>query len=124
MKKISLLALCCILLLLSACKKNELGGKARIHGKVTHHSKKIPNARVFIKFNAKEFPGTDTSQYDAKVSADAEGQFSFNCYKGDYYLYGVGFDYDTPAPYIVDGGTPVRIRNKEELEIELAVTEE
>jgi hypothetical protein len=38
-------------------------------------------------------------------------------------LYAVGFDDDVPPPSIVSGGAPVKIRNKETVEIELAITE-
>ncbi|MDP1802460.1 MAG: hypothetical protein Q8L81_13965 [Bacteroidota bacterium] len=106
-----------------SCKKNNIGGTAEIKGIVKHHAKIIANATVYIKFNAKEFPGTDLSVYDASVSVDANGNYSIKCYKGDYYLYGVGHDEDVPSPSIVKGGVPVNIRNKEVVEIELPVTE-
>lgn len=94
-----------------------------IEGKVIHHTKRISNASIFIKFKAKEFPGTDTSLYDAKIRADKDGNFKINCYKGDYYLYGFGYDFAIDPPYIVVGGTPVHIRQNENLEIDVAVTE-
>ena len=106
-----------------SCKKNELGGKSTIKGAVKHHAKVIANATVFIKFNAKEFPGTDTTLYDAKVKADADGNYIIKCYKGDYYLFGLGSDYALPPPYKVTGGLSVHIRNKESIDIEIAVTE-
>lgn len=107
----------------SSCKKNELGGSSTLSGKVMHHSKLIPGARVFIKFEAQDFPGTDTSVYDAKTSADAEGKYSFSCYKGEYYLFAVGLDQAVPPPSIVLGGAPAKLRKNESLEINLAVTE-
>jgi len=120
-----LIALSALLLLLTgSCKKNQLDGKSSIKGTVAHHSKEIPYATVFIKFNAKEFPGTDTTAYDAKVRADANGKYNINCYKGDYYLYGFGYDYSIPPPYIVVGGTPAHIRNKENLNKDVAVSED
>src|SRR4051812_48530064 len=106
-----------------SCKKNELGGKAEIKGQVKHHTKVIANAIIYIKFNAKEFPGTDVSVYNDKVTADANGNYTIKCYKGDYYLYAVGTDLDVPPPSIVKGGAPISIRNKEVVEAELAVTE-
>ncbi|MDP3556450.1 MAG: hypothetical protein Q8T03_03685 [Bacteroidota bacterium] len=106
-----------------SCKKNELNGNALIKGVVKHHVKIIGNATVFIKFNAKEFPGNDTTLYDSKVRADANGNYSIKCYKGDYYLFAVGYDEDVPAPHTVKGGVPVNIRNKETVEIDIAVTE-
>lgn len=124
MKKNSyLIILVLVASLTFSCKKNQLGGKSTISGTVSHHSKVIPHATVFIKFNAKEFPGKDTSVYDAKVVADAAGKYSFKCYKGDYYLYGYGRDYDIPSPYVVVGGAPAHIRQREDLNINVAVTE-
>lgn len=123
MKKIILFVPVFFLLLSSACKKNELGGKATIKGSIRHHAKAIVNATVFIKFKAKEFPGADTTLYDDKVKADAEGNYTIKCYKGDYYLFAYGYDYAIPPPYTVIGGSPVHIRNKENLVIDLAVTE-
>lgn len=121
MKKI--LALCglFILILSYSCKKNQLGGKATIEGNVMHHAKLIPNAIVYIKFGAKEFPGADVSAYDDKVAADGNGHYSITCYKGDYYLYGVG--YDDQLKDDVYGGVPVHIRNNEKVQVDVAVTE-
>ena len=107
-----------------SCKKNKLGGNAEIKGVVKHHIKVIANATVYIKFNAKEFPGNDISVYDDKVIADANGNYSIKCYKGDYYLYAVGTDQDVPPPYIVKGGVPIKIRSSEKVEANLAVTED
>ncbi len=108
--------------LLSACKKNEAGGKSTISGVVKHHSKIIGNAIVYIKFGATEFPGADSSKYDTSVKADADGKYSFKCYKGDYYLYGTGID-DRVPPLYVSGGVPAKVRHKEELAVDVAVTE-
>jgi len=107
--------------LFNSCKKNELGGQSIIKGSVYHHSRSIANARVFIKFNATEFPGQDTTLYDANVWADAKGTFSIKCYKGNYYLYGYGFD--NLIPSVVKGGIPVKIRNNETLETDVFVTD-
>lgn len=111
-------------LLLLSCEKNQLGGNSEIKGTVMHHSKTIAYASVFIKFNATEFPGTDTLKYDSKVKADENGQFSFKLFKGNYFLYGYGYDYAIPAPYTVKGGTSVKLRSNETTNITLAVTED
>jgi hypothetical protein len=124
MKKIHILVLATTLIFSASCKKNQLGGKSTVKGTVAHHERAIPYAAVFIKFNAKNFPGADTTIYDDKVRADASGNFSFKCYKGDYYLYGFGFDYTIPPPYHVVGGVPVHVRNRETVEADVAVTEE
>lgn len=116
----------CLLLVLvfAACKKNELGGKSTIRGNVAHHSKAIANATVYIKFDTQDFPGSDVSKYDAKVSADISGNYEFaEVYKGEYYLYAVGEDFATPAPYLVVGGLPTRVRYNETVVLNIPVTE-
>jgi hypothetical protein len=122
MKSIAFLTGLLILFFSLSCKKNQLGGKSTVKGKVMHHEKIIPNAIVYIKFNAKEFPGEDASNYSTSVRADNEGSYSFKCYKGDYYLYGVGFDNSINKAVV--GGLPVHIRNKETVEVDVAVTED
>ncbi len=89
-----------------------------------HHSKAIANATVFIKFKVKEFPGEDTTAYDTKVRADVNGNFTIKCYKGDYYLYGIGYDFAILPPYRVVGGFHIRMRYKEKVETIVAVTED
>ena len=110
-------------LLLTNCKKNKIGGNAEIKGKVLHHAKSIAGATIYIKYNAKDFPGEDVTKYDTKVNADANGNFSIKVYKGDYFIYGYGEDKDIPPPYIVKGGAQVSIRNREVVDIVLAITE-
>lgn len=112
-----------LLMISTACKKNQLGGKSQVSGYVKHHGKNISNARIFIKLKAKNFPGSDTNLYDTKVSADANGYYSINFYKGDYYLYAFGYDYSIPAPYIVTGGTYIHLRHNEKKSVDLYVTE-
>lgn len=124
---IKLIKIVCVLLfigLIWSCKKNQLGGSATIKGVVKHHTKLIGNATIFIKFNAKEFPGTDESIYDEKVTANALGEFEIKCYQGNYYLFGSGID----SQVLINGGKviggiPVKIRNEESLEVTVAVTE-
>ena len=105
-----------------SCKKNQLGGKSIVNGVVLHYSKAIANATVFIKFNSKTFPGADTNLYDARVRADAKGNYAFNCYGGDYFLYGYGIDNAVSPPRVV-GGVSLHIRYNEKIEQNIAVIE-
>ena len=114
----------CLLTFVTACKKNQLGGKATLKGVVAHHSKAIPNAVVYIKYGATEFAGNDGTTYDTSVNADAQGNYTIDFYKGSYYVYAVGLDMDIPYPHKVSGGLSISIRNKENLTKEIAVTEE
>jgi hypothetical protein len=90
---------------------------------VMHHSKPIPNAVVYIKFNTTEFPGDGPDFYDTSVEADASGNYSIDFYKGSYYVYAVGLDMDIPYPYKVKGGLSISIRNREHLTKDIAITE-
>lgn len=110
-------------MLFSSCKKNQLGGSAIIKGKVSHHSKAIPYAIIYIKFNAKEFPGKEINLYDLSLSSDINGEFSIACYKGDYYLFANGIDDQSTQRIDVFGGAPVNIRYNEIIEMNLAVSE-
>jgi len=119
-----LIALLSLSLFFFACKKNQLGGKSTIEGKVVHHSKAIAEATVYVKMGATEFPGDDISKYDFEVTADANGNFKVqSLFKGDYYLYAVGKDFTVPAPWLVKGGVPVKLRNNETSSVDLPVTE-
>lgn len=106
-----------------SCKKNQIGGKATLKGRVLHHSKPIPNAIIYIKYNATEFPGDDYKLYDTSVEADASGNYSLALYKGSYYIYASGLDLDIAAPFKVVGGLSISIRSKESLTKDIAVTE-
>ena len=123
MKRITYVFLFAVLVI-TACKKNQLGGNSAIKGQVMHHEKAIANAMVYIKFNSKESAGTNVSVYDASVQADAQGNYEFpSLYKGDYYLYAVGQDLAVPAPYIVSGGVPAKLGYKKKLTINIPVVE-
>lgn len=107
---------------LLACRKNQLGGKSVIEGRVAHHGKAIANAMVYVKLNAKEFPGADSSKYEGKFRANPDGYFRITCYQGDYYLYATGIDLQA-QPLYVHGGIPVHIRKNETVESDIAVSE-
>lgn len=114
-------------LLFSSCSKEGLGGEATIAAFPKHHDKPIPNTTIYIKYGAKDFPGTDVSVYDdAKIAEAVTGEDPHahfeNLKKGDYYLYGVGFD--SSINQIVTGGIPVEIKEKSgETDIIVPVTE-
>lgn len=107
-----------------SCTKNRTGGNASLKGKVVHHGKAIANAYVYIKFNTSEFPGDNYSSYDTYVEADASGNYSIPFYQGTYYIFAMGRDMDIAYPYKVQGGLSISIRDKENLEKDIAVTED
>jgi len=105
-----------------SCKKEGPGGKSTIMGVVKHHSDFIPNATVYIKYGAIDFPGESTSNYDSQVTADAQGNYQFtDLVKGDYYLYGYG--YDATIFEDVKGGVAVNVKKNKTVETVVAVTE-
>ncbi|MCB9232061.1 MAG: hypothetical protein H6581_10380 [Bacteroidia bacterium] len=108
---------------LSGCGKEGFGGNAQVTGLVRHHSKAIPNATVYIKFDATESPGTDAALYDASVEADEFGAYTVSELKrGDYFFFGSGYDSTISLPVV--GGIPVHIDgNKDQLTINVPVTE-
>ncbi len=106
-----------------ACTKEGFDGNATITGTVAHHGLAISDAIVYIKFGAKELPGTLESDFDASVVANTQGVYQFeNLKAGDYYMYGVGFD--TQIDTIVRGGIYVNLAKSEEKTVPLAVTED
>lgn len=113
-----------VMALFFGCKKNQVGGKAVLKGVVSHHGAPISNAYVYIKYNALEFPGVDYTLYDTYVIADNEGNYTVNLYKGKYYIFAKGYDFNIPAPYIVSGGLSVNIRNREKLTKDVPVSED
>jgi hypothetical protein len=98
---------------ITSCTKEGPRGKGAIEGIVKHHADPIPGAVVYIKYGAKEFPGTDVTHYDDNVTSDANAKYLFSdLKKGDYYLFAIGFD--SAIAEIVFGGVPVEIKNKTE----------
>lgn len=108
---------------ISSCKKEGTGGKSSVSGNVKHHTKLIPNAIVYIKYGATEFPGADVSTYDDQVTSDINANFEFkDLQKGDYYLYGVGYDFT--GSYTVVGGIGLTLKRDESSINDIPVTED
>jgi hypothetical protein len=109
MKNLKYVVLFIFVLSLFGCKKNQLGGKSNIKGKVMHHEQAIPFARVYIKYNATEFPGEDVSVYNTYIDADLNGNFLIeHIYHGQYYFYAVG--YDAAIAETVKGGIALKVK--------------
>lgn len=120
-----LLFIITIFTVISSCKKNGFGGSSGVSGIVSHHGKPISEATIYIKFNAKDFPGEDLSVYDGKVYSNVNGYYEItNFYQGDYYLYAIGSDPAIAAPYTVKGGISVSLGSKERKDQDIPVGEE
>lgn len=120
--KINTLILVFLVTILSGCHKEGKGGKASVNGKAAHHGFAIPNCVIYIKYGATELPGTSPSAYDDSVVADANGNYAFkDLYKGDYYLYGIG--YDNSIMDDVKGGVGIKLNKNKAFTIDVPVTE-
>lgn len=104
-------------------KKTVDMGNASLSGAVMHHNDSIPNAKVYLKINALEFPGTFSGLYDdSLVCHEWQGYNFSHLKKGNYYLYSIGYDSSIHAP--VSGGLPVKIDVAgKNIHIDIAVTE-
>jgi hypothetical protein len=105
-----------------SCKKEGIGGKSSISGYVNHHGLRIPNAVVYIKYGATEFPGTDLAKYDDKTTSDASAYYEIkNLRRGNYYLYSLGFD--NSINEVVSGGVAVKLLYNKSADTDIPVTE-
>jgi len=84
----------------SSCKKDADVSKNKIvpapislEVHAVHHSWDVPGINVYLKKNATEFPGKDSSLYEYQGKTDGYGKYTFeHLYLGNYYLYATGFD--------------------------------
>lgn len=111
----STLAITFLFGIFSSCYKAGKNGEFEIAAFPKHHTKSIPGAIVYLKYNAKEFPGDDPSLYDESGIADTiPGETPHvhfeNLKRGNYYLYSVGWD--SAISMEVKGGIPVTIKDK------------
>lgn len=93
----------CFAIIFIGCKKDGIrnpDGTIVVQGNITlsvhnyHHSWAVPYVHVYLKKNAVEFPGRDSTKYEYSVQADSDGNAVFtNLYPGNYYLYATGNDY-------------------------------
>jgi hypothetical protein len=109
----------------ASCVKEGPGGKSKLTVLVQHHGKNVPGSTVYIKYNAKDSPGTDVSKYDSSLKLDtghlADHVHFHELQKGDYYLYAVGFD--STINQQVRGGLYVKLKKAEEKDVTVPVTE-
>ncbi len=120
-----------LLIGVSACKKDPSSDKI-IYGtlsleiQVKHHSWNVPNIPLYLKKNASQYPGPDTSLYELRTVADSDGKAIFEqLYPGKYYLFAEGYDYYYGAPVI--GSIPLSLTNpasqNEPVQVTLMVSE-
>lgn len=119
----------------SGCKKDEQkdnAGNVVVHGtnrlivSVYHHTIALQGISIFLKNNATEFPGTDTTLYNWKTTSDNSGIAVFeNLFPGNYFLFGSGIDQNISMQVI--GAAPAALNSttltNNEAYITLYVTE-
>ena len=96
------LLLFAVSMMFSSCeKKEELNSQGQIVVKgtnmlkvsVMHHTLPLKGINVYLKFNATEFPGTDTSLYEWSSVSNNSGIAVFeSLFEGNYFLYAKGLD--------------------------------
>jgi len=90
-------------ILFAGCKKDNAvqneSGQVVVEGKMTlkvqakHHWWGVPYLPVYLKRNATSWPGTDSTKYELKATADNDGNCEFDhLFPGSYYLYAHGYD--------------------------------
>jgi len=93
--------LCLVVLVSCSKKQNETtpAGNVVVKGSIglyvttMHHTWAVPNLSVFMKKNATEWPGTDTTLYEWRAVTDASGMILIrDLFPGKYFLYAKGFD--------------------------------
>lgn len=123
MKTIRLLTLTLfssLLIIVSSCKKNKEGGKATISGQITYSDATLsingavaPYAKVQIAYNATG----PVSSYNHEITADANGNYKFNVYKGDYYIHVIYDTGNSQKPY--EAGGHVKVGRKDNATLNL-----
>jgi hypothetical protein len=122
-------------LILASCRKDgetNQDGNPVVKGSINlfitakHHSWNVPGLDIYLKKDATEFPGTDTSLYPWHTKADASGMVLFKeLFIGKYYIYATGYDSAFGAP--VTGHMPIELNSftvtDNEANFDLQVTE-
>ncbi|CAN5618548.1 hypothetical protein BH11BAC1_BH11BAC1_20150 [soil metagenome] len=123
MDKIYRILLIFYLLTALSCRKTEekcignTGGNLILKVFLRHEIHDVVNLKnyrdtVYIKYNVKEFPGSDLSKYDQTIIGEWPGDYvsvtGLKC--GNYFVYGTG--YESAHGYRVKGGIPFSTEQK------------
>ncbi len=122
-----------LLLLLSttiACNRSDnnnddmagKGGKATLKVMPAHHEKQIDSCTVYIKYNTRDAPATYDDSVKTQIAGGVPTATFTELKKGDYYLYGRGWDKDIQQ--VVTGGIPVTITQEAVVPVNLPVSEQ
>lgn len=89
-----------VVFLSGSCKKEHsvsngrtISGTINLEVHAIHHTWDVSGVVTYLKKNAIDFPGKDSSIYDFKGIADGYGKYTFEkLFPGNYYVYVSGFD--------------------------------
>jgi|SRR5690606_34181696 len=124
-------AVAALLIFTTSCKDREekdevniggKGGDATIEATPQHHSLNIDSCTIYIKYNTKELPSTFDDSAKCVMKGGKPVATFTNLKKGDYYLYGKGWD-----PSIIEnvkGGIPYTIKEETTIPVIVPVTED
>ena len=116
---------------MSSCgRKDEIiedkagkGGNATLLITPQHHGKNIDSCTIYIKYNTLDAPTTPYDDSAICIMSDGKPVASFTgLKKGDYYLYGEG--YDPSILQQVAGGINHTIEEEKSIQIFIPVTED
>ena len=124
MKHISIIATLLTALLLNACCKEGLDGKATVNATIMNGDSLVRGAVLYVKFDSKEAPA-DPAEYEVVVNAEpASGTITINNLEcGDYFFFVDSYDASTGRN--VKGGVSYSIRfadRKRNINITVPVT--
>lgn len=121
-----------LLAMTASCKDREekkevniggKGGSTTLEATPKHHSKNIDSCTIYIKYNTKELPTTFDDSAKCVLRNGVPVATFTGLKKGDYYLYGKGWD-----PSIVEnvkGGIPYTINDDNKtIPVTVPVTED
>lgn len=124
-----------LLFLFASCKNNDnpqpdtgggKGGNGVLLVTPRHHGRAIDSATIYIKYNATDAPTDgkyDDSARCVPVSGIPVATFS-GLKKGNYYLYGYGWDPTLTPPQAVKGGFAYNLATETTQSFDLAVSED
>ena len=100
-----------ILVFAAACHREGTGGTYDFDVFPKHDTTHLSYTTLYVRYGAKDLPGTNPSDYDMKVNGDSTDHLLVkNLRKGNYFLYSVGFDSLTNTA--VSGGVHVSVTEK------------
>lgn len=131
MKYLKMLGIATLVLGINACERDDpkptgektvggKGGNAILNVTAQHHNKNIDSCKIYIRYNATSAGAYDDSANCVTVNGIPVAKFS-GLKKGDYYLYGDGWDPSIEEE--VKGGAPITVTEEKEQNIYVAVTE-